>query len=545
MADEYKRGHYDEAIVKYVAEDTPAGYSNASLCALIKHRPHQALDFARKAIALKGDWYRGYQRGAVACLRLGKVKQAQEWTEEAIRLSQGQNSDELRALNKQVQEAQGDPLSDVSPLDAATEFRNWLALGGARFEDVTIRMYAAGYRGVHAARDIAKDTRVIEIPEDMILSPQVAAAESKWCGVVSEVTKNTHATMACALLERPAKWMPYINMLPKTYDEMPTFWVDDPKRNGWIKGTHTATMAAAMRQNLKASYEELKKANPEWSVSLDEYIWARLAVSTRTFAFRKGSGSDQGPMTQGLVPLADLLNHMPKANVVWSFDSKRRAFVMIATENISAGQVVYDSYGLKSNNVLFADYGFALEGDNVDSDVAMFRIHDGEMTIKASAKAETTVRTFRLLREAVLTNKLSVHRADEKETKRLPVRELKDTEDPAKVDTKETELSILGVLASTASGALQQYTPLTDLVPELKSDKPTRPVKQILDALEWWQQCCLRVRKSEESIYHFYIELYQYVQSVRDVDIKELKRKHKNKSDLISVYMTNVWFHVQ
>lgn len=98
----------------------------------------------------------------------------------------------------------------------------------------------------------------------------------------------------------------------------------------------------------------------------------------------------------GLVPLADMLNHDSSPNTMWAFDPRvglharnrfqhgdsnhgtvtdheivegKGAFVLIASKSITAGTVVTDSYGFKTNSQFLRQYGFLLSTSPVEARV--------------------------------------------------------------------------------------------------------------------------------------------------------------------------------
>lgn len=63
-----------------------------------------------------------------------------------------------------------------------------------------------------------------------------------------------------------------------------------------------------------------------------------------------------------MVPILDLLNHHPKPNVAYKYDSSKRSFVITASKGIRANFELMDSYGKFTDPHLFAKFGF-VNGD--------------------------------------------------------------------------------------------------------------------------------------------------------------------------------------
>ena len=93
---------------------------------------------------------------------------------------------------------------------------------------------------------------------------------------------------------------------------------------------------------------------------LDEFIWARLVVITRVFGL-----TINGVKTDGLVPMADMLNHKRPRQTKWTFDDERQGFTITSISALQRGDQVFDSYGQKCNSRFFVNYGFALEENEV------------------------------------------------------------------------------------------------------------------------------------------------------------------------------------
>jgi histone-lysine N-methyltransferase SETD3 len=75
--------------------------------------------------------------------------------------------------------------------------------------------------------------------------------------------------------------------------------------------------------------------------------------------------------TDGLVPMADMLNHKRPRETSWTFDDTRGSFTITSLKPIMRGEQIYDSYGRKCNSRFFVNYGFSLE-DNEDNQIAIY-----------------------------------------------------------------------------------------------------------------------------------------------------------------------------
>jgi len=84
------------------------------------------------------------------------------------------------------------------------------------------------------------------------------------------------------------------------------------------------------------------------------FFRARLCILSRVFFTTE---------TSTLVPFADLFNHdveikNRKPGVVWGYDAEKRAMVVTASRAHEPGEELLDSYGPRSNVLLYRTYGF-------------------------------------------------------------------------------------------------------------------------------------------------------------------------------------------
>ena len=101
-------------------------------------------------------------------------------------------------------------------------------------------------------------------------------------------------------------------------------------------------------------------------LSLDEFLWGKLAVLTRTFGVERGNGTLHGHNhtaghDQCMVPYADLFNHSPQPNMAWALRDGR--FQVFATQAIRANEALTFSYGNYESSHLLSIYGF-IQADN-------------------------------------------------------------------------------------------------------------------------------------------------------------------------------------
>ena len=130
------------------------------------------------------------------------------------------------------------------------------------------------------------------------------------------------------------------------------------------------------------SYEQIIEAFPEFAQkhSFKDWLQARISQASRTF-----SDSKEGE-TRIKVPLGELFNHSEDPHLEWKFvnnEDGSRAFTFRATRNITKGEEVTISYGLKNNFELLAVYGFYIPGN---ANPLIIKVNLPMITIRRSDK---------------------------------------------------------------------------------------------------------------------------------------------------------------
>jgi histone-lysine N-methyltransferase SETD3 len=159
-----------------------------------------------------------------------------------------------------------------------------------------------------------------------------------------------------------------MDTLPQHYRNMPIFF--DESELHELKGSLSLQMLQDRKVSLKMEYDNICEYVPEFKRfhHLD-FFWARLAVITRIFGFEIGKLK-----TDGLVAMADMLNHKRPNESSWTFDNTKGdsgCFTITTTKRLLKGAQVFDSYGRKCNSRYFVNYGFSLDF-NEDNQTALF-----------------------------------------------------------------------------------------------------------------------------------------------------------------------------
>jgi len=288
---------------------------------------------------------------------------------------------------------------------------------------------------------------------------------------------------------------------------------------------------ADRKEDLEAEYDNICKYVPEFKqYSHREFVWARLAVITRIFGL-----VINGNKTDGLVPMADMLNHKrPRdgkgdndeshSETSWTFDDKRNAFTITSLKALSRGDQIYDSYGRKCNSRFFVNYGFSLE-DNEDNqaiipcqlpaDDPQFR-----MKFRMLGSHSNTKRRFQIPIQY-----------KEKETKEafsfLRFCHAKDSElmllssDDFKIDDIEP-ISIrneIAVLESFATLAAQQLTRYDSTVEEDNKFLTNPNIKLTMNVRN-----AILMRRGEKEVLEYYVQIAKEAIPLLNHPWKDLKR---------------------
>lgn len=253
--------------------------------------------------------------------------------------------------------------------ETLTEFAKWISAHNV-VSQANLGVFQGAGLGGTAQKDIQEGDAIMKIPANILIR------NSK---LKSSVFKDFEWTpsfefepiMVYLLLEKAnskSVWKPYLDVLPVNFDFHPYFWSNEDLNE--LEGTGLVQVLqnnkAALQQTHEKLLENFVRPNsnifPEQLFSWDNYFWAYLTVSTRSWAVKF---SDMDEADYVMVPLADFLNHDPTA-AVGGLSEDDQYFVINATRAYSKGEQVFDKYGPKNNFDLLLTYGFALE-ENADN----------------------------------------------------------------------------------------------------------------------------------------------------------------------------------
>lgn len=256
--------------------------------------------------------------------------------------------------------------------DIFKNFFAWLLRGGSKFPLLYLNFYSESYRAINAKRDIAEDEDILYVPHDLIMTSEIARASEIGRAIIKSgvCLRSRHTYLATYLLAERAKensfWKPYIDILPQRYDTIPLFFDDELLAE--LEGSMAIEKIRDRHDSLRMEYGNLVSKVPLMrAFDYESFVWARLVIITRIF----GMVID-GQKTEGLVPMADMLNHKRPRQTKWTYVAARRGFVITTLQAVGRGMEVFDSYGRKCNSRFFVNYGFVPEVNEDNEAVLTF-----------------------------------------------------------------------------------------------------------------------------------------------------------------------------
>ena len=248
-------------------------------------------------------------------------------------------------------------------------FLKWLKDGGAFFDNLKIVQYSENFRGVHAKTNISPNEVILYVPNDLIITLEMAKATiigTKMMLIWTKLNSPKHSFLASYLLQElkkpDSKWKPYFDTLPPSTRNFPVSFTDEEM--DLLQGSPFYKQAKKKQSELKDDYALILSVAPEFNrFTLEEFRHIRMLVSSRIFGIEINNIA-----TDTLVPLADMLNHSTNNQTHWGYNELNSGFVIESSTRVKRGNEIYDSYGNKCNSRFFLNYGFILE-DNKNNEV--------------------------------------------------------------------------------------------------------------------------------------------------------------------------------
>jgi len=426
---------------------------------------------------------------------------------------------------KRAQDRLGKGDSSSPDTDKFDVLLNWLKAGGAKHPHLVLKYYTVDYRGVHSKTRLEADQCILEVPLPLIMTSDVAKASKVGTAISSSgcQLRSSHSWLASYLLQEKhnpkSYWKPYIDILPVHYRNMPIFF--DEEELSYLKGSFSLQMIEDRKVSLKMEYDNICRCVPSFKdYGHIDFVWARLAVITRIFGFEVN-----GKKTDGLVPMADMLNHKRPNETTWTYDGSVKGFTITTTKRLLRGAQIFDSYGRKCNSRYFVNYGFSLE-DNEDNQVAMwFNLPDLKIDFLHSVKVKllgARTRRFQIPfdhQERVAQECLSYLRialANEEELTVLTSDPKFNARKVPKPVSRRNELACVREIARQAKIVYDKFETTLEEDIEMLEDPDKKLTMNIRN--------CILMRRGEKQVLLAYMDLAKKLDGIEDYNFKDFKK---------------------
>jgi len=310
---------------------------------------------------------------------------------------------------------------------------------------------------------------------------------------------------------------------------MPIFF--DKEELKWLKGSFSREKIDDRHEDLTKEYEGLathlpKEFNKD-KYSYAEFVWARMVVITRIFGM-----TIKGLATDGLVPMADMLNHRrPGTDTNWTYDDAVNGFTITTTSEITLGSEIYDSYGRKCNSRFFVNYGFSLDQNEDNQVVFTLEIPAGDPQFKAKLRflgghSQSARRKFQIpvdYKEKITREAFSFVRFAHAKDK-----ELLTLSSTYAVNVKELEpISLRNEMDTLQAFAEEAKRVLGTFDCSLEDDNIllADPLKKLSMNI----RNCILMRRGEKEVLHHYIDLYTAARSLASKPWPEVRAEHNQR----------------
>ncbi|KAI1204491.1 SET domain-containing protein [Annulohypoxylon truncatum] len=177
------------------------------------------------------------------------------------------------------------------------------------------------------------------------------------------------------ILGPKSKWWPYVRTLPQPEHMssiLPALWPSDDIE--FLRGTNAFSAVQDIKSTLKKEYKHAMRLLPETYYSeytRPLYYWAYAIFTSRSFRpslifppqTSSGLSCDLDDFSV-LLPLYDIGNHSPLAKITWATDEEAQICTLTCRQTYSAGEQVFNNYGMKTNVELLLGYGFVIPADD-------------------------------------------------------------------------------------------------------------------------------------------------------------------------------------
>eukprot|EP00026_Physarum_polycephalum_P004495 Phypoly_transcript_04516.p1 GENE.Phypoly_transcript_04516~~Phypoly_transcript_04516.p1 ORF type:complete len:687 (+),score=134.99 Phypoly_transcript_04516:103-2163(+) len=258
--------------------------------------------------------------------------------------------------------------------NSLSTFYEWIIMGGVDYKKVAVADFEGFGRGMAATKQLNEGEIAVMIPRNMIINVETAYADAKLGPIFKEIEGLDDDTilMLYVIYERfnneTSFWKPYFGVLPDIFPTALNFGV-----TGFLEleGTPLVDELFQARDHLRAFHEMLfpKLSDyyptifPEAIFTYENFLWARSLFDSRSIKLKIGE-----KILPCLIPMADMLNHHPHAQISrGNFSEAKNAFVAYTLCNVPPSAQVFLHYGALPNWQLLLYYGFVVRNNQYDN----------------------------------------------------------------------------------------------------------------------------------------------------------------------------------
>lgn len=305
------------------------------------------------------------------------------------------------------------------PPDRHQKLTEWVVENGGFFHP-DLQIVHDQSRGYHVVvrggREIKAQTRVASCPTSVALSVLNALNIEPFSNREtifpapflrryedSPDLLQTFFLMEQYLMGDKSWWTPYIETLPSLQDVNEAQYESEADID-WIRGTNLELAFASQKEKWERQFQEANEllVTLDWinakagKYSQELYRWASTIFGSRSFTSQVLHGTRPADLATRigrhhsehnllkrlfaerfavLLPLMDILNHKPAAQVEWQGEVDNVGLQVL--EDYKTEEEVFNNYGPRDNEGLLMSYGFVLENNQFEHALISIAAHPG------------------------------------------------------------------------------------------------------------------------------------------------------------------------
>ena len=311
-----------------------------------------------------------YQLIVLNYIQMFDLEKAKEFLKECESIDVNNNKNkELSMLIEKEERNNEENIKKSKSYSSYLNFMKELYKMGVFINKLEIKFITENYRYCRATKDIYEKEMLFKIPLQSLITLDTAKKSQIGIYFTDELNKKIkspkQSLLTAFLLNEMDKgdqsnWKFYLDFFPSNYSSFPTFYSE--KELEYLKGSQFLEMVEKRKNYIKYDYDILIKEIPGFS-KYDFNLFKKMkeVVGSRVFGVQINNRSNII-----LVPFADLLNHNRRVKTYWGFNNTMNSFYIRSIGNITKGDEVFCTYGIKANKVYLLHYGFTVENNTVN-----------------------------------------------------------------------------------------------------------------------------------------------------------------------------------